>query len=74
MRNFQVGFNNHGVFSEYGKGDVNRLFKEALKCDKLQSRISNFSYKNINFQGEKKEKKKYKKKSKKRNQNQSPLK
>jgi transposase len=43
VNQFQVGFDNHGNFTEFGKGDINRIFKESIKCDKIQSRISSFT-------------------------------
>ena len=40
VRTFQTGFDNFGKFTEYGKGDVSKLFKNGSKCDKIQSKIS----------------------------------
>jgi transposase len=72
VNQFQVGFDNHGNFTEFGHGDITRIFKESLKCDKIQSRISNC---HLNKESSKKEEKKCSKKKQrlkkkyKRNQN-----
>ena len=61
VRTFQTGFDNFGKFTEYGKGDSLKLFKNAKKCDKIQSDIDKNKNKSIN-EKLKKERKKLKKK------------
>ena len=61
VRTFQTGFDNFGQFTEYGKGDVSKLFKNALKFDKIQSDINKNKNKSTN-ETSKKERKKLKKK------------
>ena len=55
----QPGFDNLGKFTEYGKGDSLKLFKNAKKCDKIQSDIDKNESINETL---KKERKKLKKK------------
>ena len=39
IRTFQAGYSSLGKFSEYGSGDINRIFAYGKKMDKLQSKI-----------------------------------
>jgi len=64
VRTFQTGFDNFGKFTEYGKGDVSKLFKNALKCDKIQSDIDENKNESIKKERKKLKKKRYKLKKK----------
>ncbi len=74
VRTFQTGFDNNGDFKEFGNGDVSKLFKQTLACDKLQSQID--ESKRIDGhskEGNKKLKKKRKKLKKKYKEHQNRI-
>jgi transposase len=39
IRTFQAGYDSHGQFTEYGTGDIERVFVYGKKMDRLQSKI-----------------------------------